>query len=541
MTVSGSTGFSFQRWLIPAGLFLASFMVVAGTAGDYGVTWDEPAYFYASDRHIEWLVDFGQNVLRSDLEKSVQDENIKKAWHWDPYHVPHPPFSRIVSGITKALFSSYVDKFVAYRLGPALFFAVLVTVMFLWMAELFGLITGIFSALALFVIPNLFGFAHIAVTDMPLSTMWFLSAYCFWKGIKNWKWSVALGVVWGLALATKFPALLIPIPLILWSHLFHRNSYANNVFAMLFLGPSIMTATQPYLWNQSGLRVLEFLYEGLSRGYRPDTNFTIYFFGQLYYTHQLPWYYPFFLVGVTTPEPILILALAGVLAIPWLQERISAVVLFGLNAALILALGILPGAVLHDGVRQLLSALPFLAALAGAGSFVFGKWLVAVALRWKQFQSVVNLQAKVLGSLCLLLLFSPMMDLYLCHPFQLSFYNRLVGGIHGAYARGLEMTYFMEAFTPEFLTLLNAKLPANATINASFANSMFEYYQKEGRLRGDIKITAGRPFDYYVLLNRYGPLSPRERSLVNGPFKTFLSVNIAGVPLVSVFDFKKPA
>ena len=216
-------------------------------------------------------------------------------------------------------------------------------------------------------------------------------------------------------------------------------------------------------------------------------------------------------------------------------------VLFGLNAALILALGILPGAVLHDGVRQLLSALPFLAALAGAGSFVFGKWLVAVALRWKRFQSVVNLQAKVLGSLCLLLLFSPMMDLYLCHPFQLSFYNRLIGGIHGAYARGLEMTYFMEAFTPEFLTLLNTKLPANATINASFANSMFEYYQKEGRLRGDIKITAGRPFDYYVLLNRYGPLSPRERSLVNGHFETFLSVNIAGVPLVSVFDFKKPA
>jgi hypothetical protein len=93
-------------------------MVVAGTAGDYGVTWDEPAYFYASDLHIEWLVDFGQNVLRSDLDKSVQDENIKKAWHWDPYHVPHPPFSRIVSGITKALFSSYFDKFVAYRPDP---------------------------------------------------------------------------------------------------------------------------------------------------------------------------------------------------------------------------------------------------------------------------------------------------------------------------------------------------------------------------------------------------------------------------------------
>jgi hypothetical protein len=98
----------------------------------------------------------------------------------------------------------------------------------------------------------------------------------------------------------------------------------------------------------------------------------------------------------------------------------------------------------------------------------------------------------------------------------------------------------MEAFTPEFLILLNRKLPPNVTINASFANFMFEYYQKEGRLRRDINITAGRPFDYYVLLNRHGPLSPRERSLVNGHFETFLSVDIAGVPLVSVFELKRP-
>jgi hypothetical protein len=214
--------------------------------------------------------------------------------------------------------------------------------------------------------------------------------------------------------------------------------------------------------------------------------------------------------------------------------------LFAINAAFVLGLGLLPGAVLHDGVRQLLSVLPFAAALAGGGFFVLAAWLMAVAQRWKRFQSVANSKTKVLGTLCLLLVFSPLLDLYLCHPFQLSFYNRFVGGIRGAYARGLEITYFMEAFTPEFLTSLNEKLPTNAKINASFANFMFDYYQKEGRLRGDIKITAGRPFDYYILLNRYGPLSPRERSLVNGHFKTFLSVDIAGVPLVSVFDFKTP-
>ena len=157
-----------------------------------------------------------------------------------------------------------LDKFSAYRLAPALFFAVLVTVIYLWLNELFGPATGLFSAIALILIPNLFGYAHIAVTDLPLAAMWFLTVYCFWKGLSGWQWSVALGVVWGLALSTKFPALLIPVPLILWAHLFHRDKYANNIFSLLFLAPLVMVATQPYLWHQTGLRVLEFLYEGIS-------------------------------------------------------------------------------------------------------------------------------------------------------------------------------------------------------------------------------------------------------------------------------------
>jgi hypothetical protein len=540
VTVSGSTGFSFPRSLIPAGLFLASFMVVAGTAGDYGVTWDEPAYFYASDLHIEWLVEFGQNLLRSDLDKSVQDENIKKAWHWDPYHVPHPPFSRIVSGITKALFSSYVDKFVAYRLGPALFFALLAACMYSWMADLFNCATGLFSILALIAVPNLFGFAHIAVTDMPLASMWFMTVYCFWKGLASWKWSIVLGVVWGLTLATKFPAVLIPIPLLLWAHLYYRRSYANNVFALFFLSPLIMIAGQPYLWHQPGLRILEFLFEGLSRGYRPDTSFSVFFLGQLYPSNQLPWYYPFFVIGVTTPEAILALALFGSVCIPLLREQRAPAVLFLTSASFILITGLLPGAVLHDGARQLLSVLPFLVAMAGVGFFVLFTWLKRLCVHRQLMQGIKLLPQKIAAAMMILILFIPVLDTYLFHPFQLSYYNRLVGGIRGAYLRGLEVTYFLEAFTPGFVKALNETLPIYATINASFGNLILAYYQKEGRLRNDVKIADSGPFDYYVLLNRRSVLSPREQPLINGPYQTFLSVTIAGVPLVSVFEFKKP-
>ena len=538
MTAFASTEFPHARCLVSAGLFLAAFILVAVTAGDYGVTWDEPAYFHASDLHMEWLTEFGHNLARSELTKSVQDETIKKDWHWDPYHVPHPPFSRIVSGVMKVLFSPYVDKFIAYRLGPALFFALLVACMYQWVADLFNSATGLFSALALIAIPNLFGFAHIAVTDMPLTAMWFLTAYCFWKGLRSWKWSIMLAIVWGIALATKFPALLIPIPLILWAHLHYRRSYTNNVFAMFFCSPLIMIACQPYLWHQPGLRIVQFLFEGLSRGYRAETSYSIFFQGQLYLTHQLPWYYPFFLISITTPEVILSLALLGTACLPSLREQRAPAVLFLMCAMFILMTGLLPGAVLHDGQRQLLPTLPFITAMAGVGFFVASNWLQKLFVSWEYLRKIRRLPQKIVTVMMILLLFFPALDTYLFHPFQLSYYNRLVGGIYGAYLRGLEVTYFLEAFTPDFVEALNETLPADATINASFGNGMLDYYQKEGRLRSDINIVDSRPFDYYVLLNRRSALSPRERMLVNGHYETFLAVTIARVPLVSVFQFK---
>jgi hypothetical protein len=216
------------------------------------------------------------------------------------------------------------------------------------------------------------------------------------------------------------------------------------------------------------------------------------------------------------------------------------VALFALNALFILGLGLLPGAVLHDGVRQMLPALPFLAATAGAGFYLLGEWLFSLVRRSMRFRGVAKLHGKLIGVLGLLILFSPVLDLYLCHPFQLSFYNRFVGGVRGAYQRGLELTYSMEAFTPEFLNAINTKLPQNSVVNASFANFMFNYYQSEGRLRADIKISDAESSDYYIVLNRRSVLAPRERLLMNGSTPIYLAEQLAGVPLVAVFELKTP-
>jgi hypothetical protein len=302
-----------------------------------------------------------------------------------------------------------------------------------------------------------------------------------------------------------------------------------------------MIACQPYLWHQPGLRILEFLFEGLSRGYRPETSYLVFFQGQQYLTNQLPWYYPFFVVGVTMPEVLLSLALLGSACLNLLREQRAPATLFLTSAVFILMTGLLPGAVLHDGARQLLPALPFIAAMAGVGFFVLSTWVQKLCTPWQLLAAVKQLPQKIVAAMMILVLFIPALDTYLFHPFQLSYYNRLVGGIHGAYLKGLEVTYFLEAFTPDFVNALNKELPTHATVNASFGNWMLLYYQKEGRLRNEVKIADTGQFDYYVLLNRRSALSPRERSLVNGPYQTFLSVTLAQVPLVSVFEFKKPS
>jgi dolichyl-phosphate-mannose-protein mannosyltransferase len=528
-----------MRWITPNVLFLGVLLLIGATAKDYGITWDEPPYFHATDLHLQWFKEARDNISSGELRKSLDDATIKAAWHWNPYNVPHPPFSRIISAITKNLSVNFLDKYSAYRLAPGIFFALLVIVVYLWLNELFGPTTGLFAATALILIPNLFGYAHIAVTDLPLATLWFLTVYSFWKGLGSTPWSIVLGVVWGLALSTKFPALLIPVPLIIWAHLFYRDKYANNIFSLLFLAPLVMVATQPYLWHQAGLRVLEFLYEGISRGYRPDANFAVFFLNRILTSSQLPWYYPFYIVAVTTPEAILILAAVGIISAAWLREQRSTIVLFIFNLVFVLILGLLPGAVLHDGVRQMLSALPFIAVLGSVGFFVLTASLVDISQRSKKLERITNLKAKVTAALLLLLCVNPTIDLYLTHPFQLSYYNRFVGGIRGAYERGLEITYFMEAITPGFLRTLNEKLPKNAAVNASFANFMFEFYQKEGTLRPDLRFGGSKPFDFYLVFNRRSTLSRQDSHLVSSATHPTESVSIAGVPLVALFDVRK--
>ena len=87
------------RWLIPFVLFFGTLLLTGATAKDYGVTWDEPPIFTHPISMCGGSAGFVNNLTYGELSKSLDDQTIQAAWHWNPYSVPHPPFSRDYFGI----------------------------------------------------------------------------------------------------------------------------------------------------------------------------------------------------------------------------------------------------------------------------------------------------------------------------------------------------------------------------------------------------------------------------------------------------------
>lgn len=519
-------------------------ILVMATSHHYGFTWDEPYYFKATTLHMEWIGDVFQQVWKGRVAGLFEDSVISQYWHWDPYHVPHPPFSRILSGLTWWGTAGFLGEVRGFRLSTGLFFLVLLGTVWVWTNALSNGLSAWVALLATLAMPHLFGHAHFAMTDIPIATLWILTAYAFWRGLTSTAWSMAFGLFLGFSLATKFPGFLIPIPLILWSFLYRetRPRIYRNVYAAVFLAPFLFVLLYPFLWHFPFPRILEFVYSSTTRLYRPDTSFVSLFFNKIYFSHQLPWYYPFVMVGLTIPVSILPAVLLGIGTVLFKSRENPSQVLPLFCGLFLLLIPLLPGAVIHDGVRLLLPVFPFLAIMAGLG---FDGLL-------KRIQKIAGTEGRrpgiagwVTGGGLGLMLLPAFYSLVMIHPFELSYYNGLVGGIRGAYSKGLEVTYLQEVISPEFLEGINRMLPQGARLNGTKSQFMLREYQDRGNLRKDIRLVKGTDCDYYLVLMRrssireYFDPRPEEKAMIDRWGKEgrepVMARTIEGVPLLLLY------
>jgi hypothetical protein len=482
-------------------LGIVAFLAAGLTLDDPGITWDEPEYLASAELQITWLAELPGRALDGSLSAWTSADTLARYWHSRPYHNPHPPFYKTLSGSTWAGFHGWLGDYPAFRLSSAVLFGLLVGVLCLWGARAGGAIAGIGAALSFALMPRVFADAHFAATDMPLTAFWCLGAFFFWRASRRGRTADVLlfGVVWGMALATKFTGLFLVLPLVVWGALHAPRALPRLLLVGGIVAAAVMVLLNPYLWVDPVAKYLAFVRDSTSR--QEWVPISTFYLGRSY-PFELPWHHAGVLTLVTVPLPLLLLAGLGASRLREAVRRplVSLCCLQLLFYQLLMALPSSPG---HDGVRLFLPQFPFLALLAGLGLALLWSRIAERAAAWGAPATRL-----LRAGLAAVLFLPPAFAIAHAHPLELAYYNEVVGGARGAYARGFESTYWFDAATSEFLERAQRELPRGARVWTSPAPWHFETLQHAGRLRDDLVFTDSLPSPFLLLMTRQGMFTP---------------------------------
>ena len=453
-------------------------------------------------------------------------------WFWpfareEPHG--HPPFYAWVA-LSGDLLIPSAHELLRVRLGTMLAFSLAAAALFLFISRRWGQAAGWTSAGAWALHPHLFALGHYATYDALLASMWMLTTLAFAStcdpfprtALKHAGWVLLTGMLWGMALATKFTAWFLIAPLLAWS----LWSYSRRIWQTLALSGlvSLLTfvALTPPLWADPLGGLIGFFQSNLSRG--KTIPIKTLFLGQVYETPtgSLPWYNVAVWVVLSTPVISLLLELAGIWAVVKNRKLQPSGLLLLLSALTVLVLRSLPHTPGHDGTRQLAVGLGGLAALAGPGLILLSK-----AWQWPN-----TLRVGMTGAL----LIEGLLSLWFMMPVPLSYFSPLVGGLPGAVALGMEPTFYWDALSDGALKKLDEHTPTGQTI--LFASNPIAWtYRETGRLKTGLWPFEGRNFAWYVVQNRPGSMGPFEKALVKrlGSSESFILAEKFGVPLIWAF------
>lgn len=414
---------------------LAMFAVLITLSPDAhgpGITCDEYYDVAAGKRLVQSFLDEGSNFFRA--------ENIEQTY--GPL-TRHPPLGRWWLGWGHALADPAPDDLrmvsvVAGRIAPAMAYGLLIFLIG-WATGRGGEpLRGTFSAAAVALTPRLFGHAHLATLDMFTATMFVAAIVVLPFAVsdpKNLRRAMLAGFVWGLALLTKMHGLLLVVPATVWFFWHFRWSALRIWAAWLITGLVTFFLGWPWLWHDSVGRLQEYLNTATDR-----QPLHAYYFGQVWNDVDVPWHYPWVLFAVTVPLGFLLLGSLGL----WDQRRrLATDPLLSLTLAsfiFVLLVFSLPNTPVYDGVRLFLMVFPLWTVFVGYGaSFVVNRLKCRIARPF--------VAEALVGGFVLLQGFG----IVAYHPFQLSHYSLLVGGLPGAERLGFETTYWGDAINGELL------------------------------------------------------------------------------------------
>ncbi|MBM4032772.1 MAG: hypothetical protein FJ291_13415 [Planctomycetes bacterium] len=473
---------------VSALVFVVALGLTALTIDDPGLAWDEPFSIGAGASYAAWLA-----------APSFRAEGIDR--RWAPNH-EHPPLAKLLMGLSQAAAPNGAE-IIASRLVTALLFALLVEMVFQFAGAAFGGLAGLVAALSLLCMPRVFGHAHLATLDIPMSLAWLLAVAAFARAVQRETAGacVVSGVCFGLALLTKINGVFLPLVLAGWGVGFHGRRALRPLAWTLLGGPVVFVLGWPWLWHATLPRLVEYL--------APQWRVPIpvMYFGQWW--RPAAWHYPLVMTLTTIPVGILSLVILGSVRAVRDFRRQPLLALVAINAAYIIGLFMVPGIPRYDGVRLFLPAFPFLAILAGVAGKRCWEWVAERSKKrpWRPLFAAAAFFLTQAGAV------------WLIHPCELSYYNALVGGLWGAEKLGMETTYWHEVVNRDLFRWLNRRCQHRQVV---------AFYPV-----GEWVITP--PFNFY---DAYYLNEPKEKELTavrleHAPRYDFLVVNARAAMLRS--------
>jgi hypothetical protein len=486
---------SIPRWMenrkIQAVLIMVlTLVLLVATEPKIGLTWDEPDYIVASEAYSSWL-----GKLITQPAAALSKDGINESWS---FNHEHPPLDKIWSGIVWSGARFVFNDLTAHRLGNMILVSVMVGLLYLLTAESYGQAVGLATAAALLTLPRFFFHAHLAALDVPAACAIFFVTFLFWKTKDDlsWKWTLILGLIWGLAFATKINAIFLPPTLFLWAIIFRRRRMLFvRIVVMTLIGILFSFAIWPWLYADFPARVMDYL-EWITVEHWKIGQW---YLGKLYMPP--PWHFPFVMTWAVVPLTLTVLYWIGIVRAGWKwREANSLGGLLFINA-LVPLLALTTGkSMVYDNDRLFMPAFLFLAALAGMG---FG-WLVTGIQRAADRMQKPRWAVPV-TVLAVALIFLPQsINLVRLYPHLLSYYSETVGGLPGATRLGLETTYWCESYAAAIPYLNEHAKPGDTIWVDPWSHNVMIYYQVHGWLRPDAKI-AFPPYAQASLFPEYGP------------------------------------
>jgi hypothetical protein len=318
------------RWITALALAMSAFALVMSAQKDQGVARDEVVYMTHGSKYAAWW----SGALSG---KGMVNEAAITAHFGGPgataNNREHPPLMKTLMGFSEKWFHrelGWAGSIGAYRMPSAAMNGLLIALVFAFASGIWGYAAGVIAALLTLFLPRAFFHAGLAAFDAAMVTMWMATLMAYYRALSSRRWCVALGLVFGLALATKHNAVMLPAVMLahyvcvsLWAQrealrrpgvkakmlAAARGLWSTQPWiapALAVLGPLVLIAVWPWLWFDTLDHMREWM-----RFHLTHVHYNYEYLGENWNAAPYPWHVPIVTTLLTAPVVTLLAAAFG--------------------------------------------------------------------------------------------------------------------------------------------------------------------------------------------------------------------------------------